>query len=241
MRSSKVRSSKTSPLAATALAVISLMSLSDARAERIDPPPVPANIRIDAKNKAFLVGHALGTQNYSCLPAGVDAAGNPRFAWTLFTPQATLYAHNSKEITTHYFSPNPYEPSSNPFTEGPIRATWQHSKDTSTVWGKVVPGDSSSDAAYVAPGAIPVASRHRRRSGGRPDGRRHALVHDLHPSREHVGGIAPSTGCASHPMSAGRRSCRTPPITTSTRRRRTGRTTSSARESGHRNVIKRPV
>jgi hypothetical protein len=197
MRSSKVRSSKTSPLAATALAVISLMSLSDARAERIDPPPVPANIRIDAKNKAFLVGHALGTQNYSCLPAGVDAAGNPRFAWTLFTPQATLYAHNSKEITTHYFSPNPYEPSSNPFTEGPIRATWQHSKDTSTVWGKVVPGDSSSDAAYVAPGAIPwlrvtVVGAEDGPTGGDTLSST-TYIHRVHTS----GGIAPSTGCAS--------------------------------------------
>jgi hypothetical protein len=35
-----------------------------------------------------------------------------------------------------------------------IRATWQHSRDTSTVWGEVKSGNSSSDSAFVAPGAI---------------------------------------------------------------------------------------
>ena len=190
--------SKPSPFtAAAALAAISILSTSHACAVPVDPPPVPANIRIDAANKAFLVGHALGTQNYSCLPAGVDAAGNPRFAWTLFTPQATLFAHNSKEITTHYFSANPYEPSPGPFSDGPIRATWQHSKDTSTVWGKVVPGDSSSDAAYVAPGAIPwlrvtvVGAEHGPTGGD-------TLSSTTYIQRVNTsGGVAPPTGCAS--------------------------------------------
>ena len=182
---------------ATAAFALSLVSLSPAYAEPVNPPSVPGNIEIPAGNKAFLVGHALGTQNYSCLPAGVDAAGNPRFAWTLFTPQATLFAHNLKEVTTHYFSPNPYEPSPTPLTDGPIRATWQHSKDTSTVWGKVVPGDSSSDAAYVAPGAIPwlritVVGTEDGPTGG------DALSATTYLHRVNTtGGIAPSTGCAS--------------------------------------------
>ena len=197
MRSFNASSSGTlSFTAAAALAAISIVSVSHVRAEPVDPPPVPANIRIDAGNKAFLVGHALGTQNYTCLPAGVDVGGNPRFAWTLFTPQATLFAHNSKEITTHYFSANPYEPSPSPFSDGPIRATWQHSKDTSTVWGKVVPGDSSSDAAYVAPGAIPwlrvtvVGAEHGPTGGD-------TLSSTTYIQRVHTsGGIAPSMGCA---------------------------------------------
>jgi len=133
------------------LAAMSLLSVPEASAEPVNPPPVPDNIRIPAGNKAFVVGHALGTQNYSCLPAGIDSAGNPRYAWTLFTPQATLFAHNHKEITTHYLSPNPYEPSPSPFTEGPIRATWQDSKDSSLVWGKVVPGDASSLLVDMSP------------------------------------------------------------------------------------------
>jgi hypothetical protein len=198
MKSFKARSSASaSTLAAASLAAVSVLSLSQASAEPVTPPPVPDNIRIPAGNKAFLVGHALGTQNYSCLPAGVDAAGNPRYAWTLFTPQATLFAHNLKEITTHYFSPNPHEPSPSPLMERPVRATWQHSKDTSTVWGKVVPGDASSDSAYVAPGAIPWL---RITVVGAEDGPMGGdtlspttYLHRVNTS----GGLAPATGCAS--------------------------------------------
>jgi len=183
---------------AAALAAAFAASLPlPARAEPVTPPPVPANIQVPAGNKAFLVGHAIGTQNYSCLPAGVDAAGHPRFAWTLFTPQATLFAHNLKEIVTHYFSPNPFEPGSNPFADGVVRATWQDSKDTSTVWGKMVPGDSSTDAAFVAPGAIAwlkvtAAGAEEGPTGG------HALTPTTFIQRLNTsGGVAPSTGCAS--------------------------------------------
>jgi hypothetical protein len=194
MRNSKAPSKLSS---SAALVAISAVWMSHARAEPVTPPSVPANIRIPAGNSAFLVGHALGTQNYSCLPAGVDAAGNARFAWTLFTPQATLFAQNLRGITTHYFSPNPYEPSPTPFTDGPIRATWQHSKDASTVWGKVVPGDSSSDAAYVAAGAIPwlrvtVVGAEAGPTGGDALGST-TYVHRVNTT----GGIAPATGCAS--------------------------------------------
>jgi hypothetical protein len=38
-----------------------------------------------AGNTAFLTGHALGTQNYICLPSPSE------FSWTLFGPQATLF------------------------------------------------------------------------------------------------------------------------------------------------------
>jgi len=109
-------------------------------AERVDPPAVPAAIQIPAGNTAFLVGHAVGTQNYVCLPA------NAGFAWTLSTPQATLFNDSGRQIITHYFSPNPME-------NGTMRVTWQHSTDTSTVWAQALP--PSSDPAFVAPGAIP--------------------------------------------------------------------------------------
>jgi len=196
--SSRTKRPTQSIAAAAALAVAFTASLPlQAHAEPVTPPDVPANIQVPAGNKAFLVGHAIGTQNYSCLPAGLDAAGHPRFAWTLFTPQATLFAHNMKEIGTHYFSPNPFEPSPSPFTDGPVRATWQDSKDTSTVWGKVVPGDSSTDAAFVEPGAIAwlkvtVVGAEE----GPTDGR--ALTRTTYILRLNTsGGVAPSTGCAS--------------------------------------------
>jgi hypothetical protein len=197
MHRSRQSSGRTASISAAAsIAAVAILSLTSANAEPVDPPPVPDNIRIPAGNKAFLVGHALGTQNYSCLPAGVDAAGNPRYAWTLFTPQATLFAQSLKEIATHYFSPNPYEPGTNPFADGIVRATWQDSKDSSVVWGKVVPGDSSSDAAYVAADAIPWL---RITVSGSEDGSTGGgtltpttYIHRVNTS----GGIAPSTGCA---------------------------------------------
>jgi hypothetical protein len=148
----------------------------------ITPPPVPANIQVPAGNKAFLAGHAVGTQNYVCLPSGSG------FAFSLFTPQATLFNDDHRQIITHYFSPNPFE-------SGTIRATWQSSRDTSKVWGAV--SASSTDPAFVAPGAIPwllvtVVGAQAGPTGGdtlNPT----TFIQRLHTS----GGVAPSTGCAS--------------------------------------------
>jgi hypothetical protein len=62
----------------------------------IVPPPVPPGLQVPAGNKTFLVGHAVGTQNYICLPcpnATTPAAMCPDasgFAWILFTPEATF-------------------------------------------------------------------------------------------------------------------------------------------------------
>src|SRR3954470_16039960 len=51
--------------AATALAALFAVGLPQrAYADEIKPPPVPANIKVPAGNEAFLVGHAVGTQNY---------------------------------------------------------------------------------------------------------------------------------------------------------------------------------
>jgi hypothetical protein len=179
---------------AAALAAMLVVS-SGANAEAVKPPPVPSNIQVPAGNKPFLVGHAIGTQNYSCLPAGIDAEGNRRFAWTLFTPQATLFGHNLKEVATHFFSPNPFEVPSSPFAEGPIRATWQDAKDASTVWGKVMPGDSSADPAFVAPGAIPWL---RITVVGAEDvaaGSGELTLSTYIQRLNTVGGVAPATGC----------------------------------------------
>jgi hypothetical protein len=120
-------------------------------ARGVTAPSVPANIQVPAGNKAFLVGHAVGTQNYICLSCSnplTSAATCPAsgFAFALITPQATLFDDANKQVTTHFFSPNPVE-------KGTIRPTWQDSLDTSTVWAKA--NASSSDPAFVAPGAIP--------------------------------------------------------------------------------------
>ena len=156
---------------------------ADASQPAVTPPPVPANIQVPTGNKAFLVGQAVGTQNYVCLPSGSG------FAFKLFTPQATLFNDNGRQVITHYFSPNPFE-------SGTIRATWQDSRDTSTVWGEVKPGNSSTDPAFVAPGAIAwllvtVVGAQDGPTGG------DTLTKTTFIQRVHTtGGNAPLTGCA---------------------------------------------
>jgi hypothetical protein len=188
---------------ATALAVAFTVSPPPpAHADPVTPPPVPANIQVPAGNKAFLEGHAVGTQNYICLPCPnpttstcPDASG---FAWLLFTPQATLFKDNDRQVTTHFFSPNPFESNTNPgvVAAAMIRATWQDSRDTSTVWGQVKPGKSSTDSAFVAPNAIPWLLLPARAQGG-PTGGDTLTATTFIQRLNTSGGVAPSTGCAS--------------------------------------------
>jgi hypothetical protein len=189
-----------SPIAgATALAVAFTLSLSlPARAHEVTPPPVPDKLQVPEGAEAFLVGHARGTQNYVCLPT---AAGG--FAYTLFTPEATLFRDNGKAIITHFFSPNlhRFEPNTNPrvTASGTIRATWQHS-DNSKVWAFVAePGHSSTDPAFVEPGAVAwlkltVVGARKGRTGG------DTLAKTTFIQRVNTsGGLAPATGCSSLP------------------------------------------
>jgi uncharacterized protein DUF3455 len=118
---------------ATALAVACMVALPQpAHADDITPPPVPDNIQVPAGNEAFLVGHAVGTQNYVCRPSGTGVK------FVLFTPQATLFDDADQQVTTHFFSPNPFEANTDSTVVGDhiIRATWQDSQDTSTVWAQ---------------------------------------------------------------------------------------------------------
>ena len=161
----------TAALARTGLAI----------AERPMAPSVPAEIAAPATSEAFFAGRATGTQDYVCLPA---ASG---FAWTLFTPQATLYTSDGRQATTHYFSPNPAE-------GGTVRATWQHSGDGSIVWGRAV--TPSTNPAFVSPGAIPwvllevVGTRDGRGEAG-------ALAGTTYVQRVNTrGGNPPAAGCA---------------------------------------------
>jgi hypothetical protein len=170
---------------AAALAVMIATALPQAaRAENIQPPAVPGNIAVDAQYEPFLIGHATGTQNYVCLPQGAN------FAFVLFMPEATLFNQSGKQLTTHFFSPNPDE-------NGTIRATWQHSRDTSAVWAQVKPGNASTDPAFVAPGAVAwllltVVGAKEGPGGGEAltDAK---FIHRVNTT----GGVAPSTGCGS--------------------------------------------
>jgi len=152
------------------------------------PPLVPHDIRAPAQNEIFFVGHGVGTQNYVCLPCDQskpDCASG--FAFALFTPQATLFNDLEEQVTTHFFSPNPFE-------GGVIRATWEHSSDTSTVWGKVI--GSSSDPKFVTPGAIPWLLVQVVGAQTGPTGGAKLTSATFIQRLNTEGGAAPSKGCS---------------------------------------------
>jgi hypothetical protein len=156
-----------------------------AHAGHITPPPMPDNIEVRDGGQAFLVGHAVGTQNYICLPSGTG------FAWTLFTPEATLFSDHFKQLTTHFFGPNP-----DPAERGTIRAAWQHSKDTSTVWAKVAPDGASTDPRFVALGAVPWLLLEKAGVQEGPSGGDTLAVTTSVQRLNTQGGVAPPDGCA---------------------------------------------
>jgi uncharacterized protein DUF3455 len=152
-----------------------------AHADRITVPPVPPDLEAPVNTRVFFVGHGVGTQNYVCLPSGSSVA------WTLFTPQATLFSDSGQQVTTHFFSPNPDE-------GGIIRATWEDSHDTSTVWAQLT--QPSTDARFVTPGAIPWLLLHVvGRQEGPTGGGKLLRTSDIQRLNT-VGGSAPSTGCS---------------------------------------------
>ena len=149
-----------------------------------DVPPVPANIEVPAGHSLFFQGYAIGTQNFICL------ATSTGLKWTFTGPQATLFLTQNgqvvQQLTTHFLSVNPGK-------NRLPRPTWQHSLDTSSVWGRVLA--SSADAAFVAPGAIPwllleVVASQRGPAGG-DILTRSTFIHRLNTG----GGVAPTTGC----------------------------------------------
>jgi hypothetical protein len=113
---------------------------SSAMAQQL--PPMPSKLQPPAGHSLFFKAHAVGTQDYMCLPSTTGVA------WKLVGPEATLYQTVlgfTQQMATHFLSPNPEE-------GGLPRATWQLALDTSRVFAKMI--ESSADPIYVAPGAI---------------------------------------------------------------------------------------
>jgi hypothetical protein len=129
-------------------------TVSFAAAQKIMSPATPAKITPPAGNSAFMVGHAVGTQGYVCLPKGTGAS------WTVIgaRPEATLFeslAGKDRQITTHFLSPNanPNHNAPNPLPFGNV--TWQSSIDSSKVWAKPVDSMAAgSDPSCPNSGAI---------------------------------------------------------------------------------------
>jgi Protein of unknown function (DUF3455) len=168
--------------AVMALSVIGAFAVAlprSARADEVTPPSVPGDIQVEAGNTPFLVGHAYGTQNYICLPTATG------FAFSLFTPEATLFDNDMEQVITHFFSPNPAE-------NGVVRATWLHSRDSSTVWAALVP-----PAVTVDQDAIPWLLLKKVGVLAGPTGGDVLTATTFVQRVNTVGGVAPSTGCAS--------------------------------------------
>ena len=168
---------------AAALALSSPAGLPQVvHAANVTAPPVPDTLRVPMGNKAFRVGHAVGTQSYICQPSGAT------FAWTFVKPQATLSDDNHEQIVTHFLSTNQFE------TPAAARPTWQDSVDTSRVWGKAIA--NSSDPNFVAGGAIPWLLLQVVGSQPGPTGGTALTATTFLQRLTTSGGVAPSTGCA---------------------------------------------
>src|SRR5882724_13376443 len=74
-------------------------------AAQVTPPPVPDTIAVPAGNTAYLVGHAFGSQGYTCLPTSDGGT-----AWSpVARPEATLFTDlfgQQFQIITHFQSIN---------------------------------------------------------------------------------------------------------------------------------------
>ncbi len=173
-----------------------LIMATGAAAQKVTAPDVPDAIKVPVGNTAFLVGHALGTQGYTCLPTSTGGT-----AWnTNARPEATLFIKvfdQTVQIITHFASidakPNDFAPKPVPLSGN---ATWQSSFDTSKVWAaKTGQIDGGTHASCPNSGAIPCL---RLQSVGNQEGpnggkllAKVSFVQRLNTS----GGAAPTTAC----------------------------------------------
>ena len=177
---------------AIALAAAAAVSLP-AHAGKVIAPDVPPELRVLDGTHAFLVGHAIGTQNYVCVTSTATTSG---VAYVLFTPEATLFNDDGDQLITHFFSPDqdPSDPntSATVVADGAVRPTWQHSRDGSTVWAKLHPNGS-----VPVNGAVPLLLLDK---AGVADGLTGGDILSKTTQIQRLnttGGTAPARGCSS--------------------------------------------
>ncbi len=164
----------------------------------------PPEITPPAGNTLFLTAHAVGTQNYICLPS--SSAGGSATAWTFLGPQATLSVSAGgfvQQLSTHFLSTLPNdsvtaEPGCTLSADGKhlYCPTWESSSDSSAVWGsKAGSINAGSDPSCHNAGAIPclllkaVANRRAHFGGGLFARTTYIQRLDTH------GGSAPPSSC----------------------------------------------
>jgi hypothetical protein len=173
-------------------------TVNRASAQTVATANTPAAITPPAGNTAFLVGHALGSQGYTCLPTSTGST-----SWTVngARPEATLFASffgHLVQIVTHFTSINA-NPNENATLPVPLsgNATWQSSFDTSKVWAKatgIIPAGSDASCANV--GAIPCLLLQSIGNQEGPTGGRILAKTTFVQRLNTRGGSAPTTTCS---------------------------------------------
>jgi hypothetical protein len=180
-------------LTATFVAAFGLLvstGVQAAQPDEITPPSVPGDIKVEVGNVPFLVGHGVGTQNYVCATSTASVSG---FAFSLFTPQATLFDDAGEQLITHFFSPNG-DPHALPPEAGTIRVTWEDSRDSSRVWAALV--RQSTEAPFVQKDAVAWLLLQTKGVAAGPDGGDRLTKVTFIQRVNTVGGLAPADGCS---------------------------------------------
>jgi hypothetical protein len=186
-------------LFAAALTLGCAFSTIHASAQAVTPPTTPAQITPPAGNSAFLVGHAIGSQGYTCLPTSTGGT-----SWTInpARPEATLFTNvfgQPVEIITHFASinENPNLNGANPPSLSG-NATWQSSFDSSKVWAKATGTVTAGSDPDSCPnnGAIPCLLLESIGNEKGPTGGRLLAKTTFVQRLNTNGGAAPTTTCS---------------------------------------------
>src|SRR6516162_4765232 len=134
----KSKTARVRSLFVAALVLACAFSTVSLAGAQVTPPTTPDTIAVQAGNHAFLVGHAFGSQGYTCLPTATGGtAWNPTAR-----PEATLFSDifgSQFQIITHFQSIN-VNPKAGITPPLSGNATWQSSLDSSRVWMVKVAG-----------------------------------------------------------------------------------------------------
>jgi len=173
-----------------------LGAITVASAQAFTAPTTPTDITPPQGNVAFLVGHAIGSQGYTCLPTSGGGT-----SWTVNPPrpEATLFTNifgQPLEIITHFASinENPKEGIVPPLSGN---ATWQSSFDSSRVWAKATGTlPAGMDDSCPNSGSIPCLLLESVGNKKGPAGGR-LLANTTFVQRLNTnGGAAPTTSCS---------------------------------------------